>query len=252
MRAFAVLIVALVALVSNARAGFHVMQIEQVIGGLNGNPAAQSIQLRLRGAGQNQVQAASLWASDANGANRILLLDITTPVSNSAAGARILFATTAFDNAMVAGGATTFVPDYVLANAIPAAYLNAGRLTFEQDGGTSTTPGFIYWSLAWGGAAYTGSNTNSDGTNGTAGAPFASALPTGPFKGIQFQGSASAASTSNATDYALTANPATVTRNNGTAFTVVPEPGSGALMAGGALALVGFAVARRRAARKAS
>jgi hypothetical protein len=50
----------------------------------------------------------------------------------------------------------------------------------------------------------------------------------------------------------LTASPTTVTKNDGTAFTVVPEPGSSALLAGGALALVGFAVARRRAARKAS
>jgi hypothetical protein len=115
-----------------------------------------------------------------------------------------------------------------------------------------STPGFIYWSLAWGGSGYTGSNTNSDGTNGTAGTPFASALPNGPFRGLQFTGAATAASTSNSTDYVLTASPTTVTRNDGTAFTVVPEPGSSALLAGGALALVGFAVARRRVARKAS
>src|SRR3954464_774332 len=83
---------------SPTRAAFHVMQIEQVIGGLNGNSSAQAIQLRLRGTGQTQVQAASLWAADANGANRVLLLDIATPVSNGAAGAHILFATTTFDN----------------------------------------------------------------------------------------------------------------------------------------------------------
>src|SRR5947207_909223 len=47
-----------------ARAAFHVMQIEQVIGGvINGASAdtsAQAIQLRMRAAGQNFVSAARL------------------------------------------------------------------------------------------------------------------------------------------------------------------------------------------------
>lgn len=250
MRAFPAVLFALAASVPSAHAAFHQMQIEQVIGGLNGNSSAQAIQLRLR-AFSPSVSAASLWAANATGGGRILLLDISTNVANQNQGDRILLATTAFDNTMVAGGATTFVPDYVLANAIPAAYLTAGRLTFEADGGSVSTPGTIYWSLAWGGSGYTGSNS-TDPTNGTGGSPFASALPTAPFKGIQFQGSASAVSTSNATDYAFTANPATVTRNNGSSFTVVPEPGSSALLAGGVLALAGFAIARRRAVRKAN
>ena len=36
-----------------ARATFHFMQIEQVIGGANGDTAAQAIQLRMRLGGQN-------------------------------------------------------------------------------------------------------------------------------------------------------------------------------------------------------
>jgi hypothetical protein len=223
------------------------MQIEQIIGGINGDPHAQAIQLRLRGSGQSQVQLASLWAADATGANRVLLLNIANPVSNSAAGERILLATSAFTLDMINGGATTFIPDFTLANAIPASYLNAGRLTFEQDGGTTNSPGFIYWSLAWGGSGYSGSNTNGDSTNGaTGGTPFASALPTSSLRGILFQGSATAASTSNSTDYAFSANPATVTKNNGASFTVValPEPGVMALLA--TLGFGAFAFARRR------
>jgi hypothetical protein len=138
-----------VILMNPAHAAFHVMQIEQVIGGLNGNSSAQAIQLRLRSVGQNQVQSSSLWAADAAGANRVLLLNIASPVANSAAGAHILLTTSAFTSAMVAGGAATFTPDFTLANAIPSSYLSAGRLTFEQDGGSTASPGTIYWSLSW-------------------------------------------------------------------------------------------------------
>ncbi len=121
------------------------------------------------------------------GANRILLLNISSNVSNSGLGDRILFATSAFDAAMIGGGASTFAPDFLLTNAIPAAYLTAGRLTFEQDGGTTSAPGFIYWSLAWGGAGYTGSNTNSDSTNGsTGGTPFATCVADQPIRGHPF------------------------------------------------------------------
>ena len=66
------------------------MQIEEVIGGVDGNTSAQAIQLRLRGGGQNQVQNASLWAADATGSNRVLVLNIASFVPNSAAGARVL------------------------------------------------------------------------------------------------------------------------------------------------------------------
>ena len=36
-----------------AQATFHFMQIEQVIGGVNGDTTAQAVQLRMRFAGQN-------------------------------------------------------------------------------------------------------------------------------------------------------------------------------------------------------
>ena len=48
---------------------FHLMQVEQVIGGVNGNMARQAIQLRMRFVGQNLVSQARVRAWDAAGAN---------------------------------------------------------------------------------------------------------------------------------------------------------------------------------------
>ena len=236
--------IALGLLTASTQASFHFMQIEQVIGGVNGDTAAQAIQLRQRFGGQNVVNQASIWAADAAGGNRVLLLNIAGNVGNGAAGARILLTTAAFENAMDLGG-PAFAPDFILTNAIPSSYLTAGRLTFEGDGGTVATPGTIYWSLAWGGAGYTGSNsgtTNDD--NGNYGPAFGSSLPTSSRQGVIFDGVAGDLSTTNAADYILSANPGTVTRNNGGSFTVVPEPGSAALL--GAFALGAFAFFRRR------
>ena len=220
------------------------MQIEEVIGGVGGNTAAQAIQLRLRNGGQNGVVASSLWAADAAGANRVLVLNIAGNVPSGSLGDRVLLSTSAFNTLM--GG--TYTPDFTLATPIPSSYLPAGRLTFEDDAGTVATPGTIYWSLAWGGAGYTGSNTGSatNDADGNFGPAFGSALPTSSRQGVLFTGTAAAASTSNSTDYALSANPATVTKNNGTAFTVVPELGTVALVACGALLLGGSVLSRRR------
>ena len=142
---------------------------------------------------------------------------------------------------MVAGGATTFSPDFTLANPIPASYLSAGRLTYEDDLGSVSSPGTIYWSIAWGGANYHGSNLGStfNDADGNFGPAFGSGLPANQFaQGIIFTGSATSLSTTNQADYAFTANPAIVTRNNGLAFTIVPELEQRAvLLFGGALAL---------------
>ncbi|MDZ4288269.1 MAG: choice-of-anchor D domain-containing protein [Prosthecobacter sp.] len=212
-------ILAAVMLAPSAFASFHFMQIEQVIGSVDGNPAAQAIQLRMRSSGQNQVQNSQIRVWDAAGANPVLLLNISASVPVNTAGSRVLLATAAFTTAVQA---TTpgFAPDFTLANPIPVSYLAAGRLTFEADAGT------IYWSLAWGGAAYTGSHTGvtQNDANGNFGPAFGQGLPTTGRQGLLFQGTFGAQSTTNAADYALSADPATVTKNSGTSYIISPPP----------------------------
>jgi hypothetical protein len=173
-----------------------------------GSAAAQAIQLRMRAGGQNLVGGASLVAHDATGANPITLLTFPSSVANAAAGARILVASAPFtaDN-----GPT---PDFTLTNLIPESYLAAGRLTFQSGS-------IIYWSLSWGGAGYTGSNsgatTAQDGNDadGNFGPPFAGPLPSAGAEALRFQGLASALSTNNAADYAVTSGGAAFTNNAG-------------------------------------
>src|SRR5262245_63619959 len=111
-----------------ASATFHIMQIEQVIAGVDGNTGVQAIQLRMRSVGQNLVAQSRLNVRDANGLNPILVLDLTTNVTNSAAGARVLIASANFST--FTNPALT--PDFVMTSLIPAAYLAAGSLTFED------------------------------------------------------------------------------------------------------------------------
>lgn len=193
-----------------AAASFHLMQIEQVIGATCGDVSQQAIQLRMRAAGQTLVAGARLYAHDAAGGNPVLLLDIASNVSAGTVGSRVLLATAAF---AAANGVT---PDFILAAPIPASYLAAGRLTFESDGG------IIYWSLAWGGASYTGSNLGdlANDPDGDFGPPFASPLASAVGQGILFTGAATAMSSSNAADYALTTAPPTLTNNAGTGVTL--------------------------------
>ena len=243
-------------MVRAAHAGFHLMQIEQVIGGVNGDTTSQAIQLRMRSGGQTVVSAASLWAADAAGANRVLLLDIAGPsVSNGAAGDRVLLTTNGFKQYLINHGSPTFTPDFVLANPIPSSYLTAGRLTFEADGGSVATPGTIYWSLSWGGAGYTGSTTGdpTNDSNSNFGPSFGSALPTSTRSGVLFQGTAGAASNTNQADYLLSANPATVTENSHASFVIpTPEPSALVLLLTALLPLAWVRARSRRIRRELS
>ncbi len=194
-----------------ASATFHWMQIEQVIGGVNGDTTAQAIQLRQRFAGQNLVAPARMRAWDANGQNPVLIVDFTTSVPNGAAGARILIASAGF----LSKTTPATVANFSMANLIPASYLAAGSLTFETDTGT-----VIYWRLSWGGANYTGPNNGAidNDSDGNFGPPYPGTLPSTCVQALQFQGVASAMSTNNAANYALTAGAATFHNNAGTAF----------------------------------
>ncbi|MEE8169772.1 MAG: hypothetical protein V3T70_04425 [Phycisphaerae bacterium] len=195
-----------------ALASFHFMQIEQVIGGVNGDTSAQAIQLRMRSFGQNLVGAARIRAWDAAGANPVLIVNFTTSVPNGAAGRRILVTSANF-NALTNPTAS---PDFAMTNLIPASYLAAGSLTFESNAG------IIYWRLSWGGMGYTGSTTLNitNDVDGDAAPPYPNPLPTADQRALLFQGPFNAKSTTNAADYALTTGAAVFTNNATASFTV--------------------------------
>jgi hypothetical protein len=203
---------------NTAQGTFHFMQIEQVIGGVNGDTTAQAIQLRMRFAGQNLVNQAAVRVVDAAGANSVLLDDMTTNVL-SGQGRRILLATPNFANYTN----IPLVADFIMV-PIPASYLPAGQVRFTNNGSA------IYWSLSWGGAGYTGSTTGltDNDVDGNFGPPVNMALPSTTLQALQFTGTETALSTNNAAQYALTAGAATFINNAGTSFVVTandPVPG---------------------------
>ncbi len=203
---------ALLLLAPRADASFHVMQIEQVIAGVDGSTATQAIQLRMRTGFQNQVQNSRLVVRDAAGLNPVILATFPGPVAVSTAGSRVLIATASFSTQTN----PALTPDQVMTNPIPDTYMAAGTLTFEDNFST------VYWRVSWGGAGYTGPTTGSftndaDGDFGVLGG----ALPTSDGQALLFQGAANAPSTNNAADYLLTGGPAVFTRNDGTSATIV-------------------------------
>ncbi len=204
------------ALSSGVEATFHFMQIEQVIGGVNGDTTAQAVQLRMRSLGQNLLGGAKLWVHDATGSNPVLLIDFLTSVPIGAAGARVLITSPNFNTTTT----PTAIPDFTLTNLIPAGYLAAGSMTFENNLGS-----IIYWRLSWGGAGYTGSNAGSCVNDdsvcpaaGDFGPPWPGPLPSGGVEALQFQGPFNALSTNNADDYALTTDPSSWINNAGQVF----------------------------------
>ncbi|MBS0187765.1 MAG: hypothetical protein JSS51_06830 [Planctomycetes bacterium] len=211
-------VAAAASLASSVLGSHHIMQIQKVIGGVGGDTTAQAIQLRQRFAGQNLVSFGRIRAWDANGANPVLIIDFTANVPNSASGDTVLVCTNSFKSKT----SPTTTPDFTMTNPIPPSYLAAGRLTFEFDGGT------IWWSLAWGGASYTGSNAVdlTNDSDGNAGPAFGQSLPTASTTALQYTGGVSGASTTNAANYAISAPGAIVTNNARVSFTVkAPCPG---------------------------
>ncbi len=132
-----------------ALATFHLMEIKQVIGGVDGDTSAQAVQLKMRLAGQQFLAGqAQLVVRDATGANPVALS--TFPMPNPASGAcREILPATPGMAARTSPPLDAAGRDYVM-NPIPASYLAAGSLTFEAIGGV------VYWRTSWGGAAYTG------------------------------------------------------------------------------------------------
>lgn len=206
-----------VCLMSTAEATFHFMQIEQVIGGVNGDTAAQAIQLRMRGAFQNSLAGSRIRAWDAAGLNPILLIDITSSVASANLGDRILIASADFASLTT----PLALPDFLMTNLIPPSYLPAGSITYEDNFGS------VYWRISWGGSGYTGDTTGTitNDPDGEFGPPFAGPLPSSDDRALLFNGSASATSSTNDNDYTITLAAATFTNNGGASFLIsVPTP----------------------------
>ena len=192
------------------------MQIEQVIGGVDGDTTAQAIQLRMRFPGERNLEFARIRAWDADGLNPVMLFDFTESLLPGPKGDTVLIVSESFIAHLEAG----LAPDFTMTNLIPASYLAAGSLTFEGDDGT------VYWSLSFGGAAYTGSTLGAafNDTDGDFGPPVDGPLPTSDTRALLFQGEPLDLSTTNIDDYALTLGPAVFTNNAGKSAKVVPCP----------------------------
>jgi hypothetical protein len=189
---------------SPAAGSFHLMQIEQAVGGVCGNTESQAIQLRMRFPDQEFVAGKQLKAWDAAGVNPIVLITFPNNVAIADLGSRIL----AVSGAMAATAGLH--ADFTLSQRIPDSYLRAGRLTFEDGFGT------IYWSLAWGGAAYTGSNLGNatNDPDGNFGPQVGGLLPFNTAQSLRFSGAAGDQSTSNLVDYALSNGAAQLVNND--------------------------------------
>ncbi len=227
------------------KASFHLMQIEQVIAGVNGNTSAQAIELRMRAGGQNFLHSdagggngpAKLVALDASGQNPILLISFPNDVAIGNLGSTVLVTTANFANFT----SSPLVSDFTLTNSIPASYLAAGQLDYEAANGA------ILWSISFGDGGFTGS-IPAGSFNGSYGNPFSGPLPSSTTRRLLFQGAASASSSNNATDYTLTSGSAIFTNNAGQNFSVVPEPTATAFLlfsAAAASCLLAFSTLRR-------
>jgi hypothetical protein len=202
---------------SRCMASFHFMQIEKIVGGVNGDTSAQAIQLRMRVAEQGQVNRGKLVVFDAAGENPVVIVDFANTVRNDGASDRVLVNSIPIRAYTDPPAAETFTME----NWIPASYLAAGSLVFENDEET-----LIVWRVSWGGATYTG-DTNGALTNDDDrefGPPFAGPLPVDGLQVLEFTGPFGAKSTSNSADYRLSDGPGVLTNNSGDTFTlIVPD-----------------------------
>ncbi|MCI0363962.1 MAG: dockerin type I repeat-containing protein [Phycisphaerales bacterium] len=208
---------------STASATFQLMQIEQVIGGVNGDVTEQAIQLRLRAAGENLVSGARIRAWDAAGANPVIIIDMASDVPNGAMGSRVLISSANFNDDTNPPAS----PNFTMTNPIPSSYLAAGSLTYESDAGV------VYWRLSWGGVGYTGpcNVAMENDINQNACPPEPGPMPWMSLQALKFQGTAAAPSTDNASDYFVTGSAATFTNNAGANF-VLQGPAVGACCIG--------------------
>jgi len=201
-----------------AGASVHLMQIEQIIAGVNGDVTAQAIQLRMRNANQRFTNGARLRVWDANGMNPIVVHTFVGSVAVGTVGSRILICTPSF----AALTSPPAIADATITLLIPPSYFAAGKLTFET--GTTT-----WWAVAWGGLAYTGTNMgnmNND-SDGQFSPAFSMPVPSASTSALQFPGLAIALSTNNLADYIITPGASTWVNNAGVSFALMQAPPTG-------------------------
>ncbi len=191
-------------------ATFHLMNIDQVIGGVDGDVSKQAIQIRYRSAFQNLLSNARIYCWDANGENPIGVIAFPSNIGPTASGTRVLIATAAFGSSL----SPAVTPDFIATNPIPASYLAAGSLTFEDDFGT------VYWRLSWGGASYFG-DQSGDVTNDADGqfGVWPNPLNSTTNQALAFQFGLSG-STLNQNDYQVTGGAATFFNSSGASGSV--------------------------------
>ena len=214
-----VMIGMMVAASPSAQATFHFMQIQKVIGGVNGNTDAQAIQLRMRLVGQNFLNGqARLVAYDATGTNPVIITSFPPPDPAGGSCREILIASDDFALETTPAAAR----DYAMNNLIPPSYFAAGSLTFENSTGT-----IVYWRISWGGDSYTGPTTGdiaNDG-DGEFGSPVLGQLPSTDLNALEYISDCPpGTSASNDVDYALTVDGANFTNNAGDNFDVTGPP----------------------------
>ena len=200
---------------TSAHATFHLMQIQQVIGGVGGDTEAQAIQLRMRsGLPQSALTGARLIAYNAAGLNPVEIITFPTGVPVGSLCRNVLISTAAMGD--YADG--VFAPDFLMTNRIPDSYLAAGSLTFENP----VAIGGVLWRFSWGGASYTGSGmgltiNDADGNFNPAWVP---QLPHMTDQAVLFQSACNALSTTNLAQYQTTPGAATFNNNANQSFTV--------------------------------
>jgi len=190
---------------SSAPASFHFSQIELVIGGVDGDSTAQAIQLRARAQFQCFFgNGAEMVVHDATGSNPVVVAVLDEDVAACGFGDRVLVATQALADLTV----PPLAADFAMVTPIPAAYLAAGSLTFEDP-----FSGEVFWRLSWG--DYTGDTTGDtfNDPDGEFGPPWPGPLPSMTRQGLRFDGGTTDLSTTNAEDYVATPGAAVFTNN---------------------------------------
>ena len=146
--------------------------IDIIVGGVDGDATRQAIQMRFFQPNQC-VEGMDLWAWDATGANPVLIHSFGSEVLSHNDNDTVLIASPNF------AAIDSPTPDFIMSNLLPASYLAAGSLTWQEGP-------VAYWRVCWGGAAYTGP-TSVDMANdpdGTVAPAFNGGLPSSSTSGL--------------------------------------------------------------------